>query len=111
MNHPIYKQLDNFSEYRSESNNLESISKFIRESPHPKEEEILKYLLKGEKYISMMGILWDVIDKETRIGYTSWFTDEVWTWRSDLPYYIRKYHLQLSEEFLIYLENKNWGIE
>jgi hypothetical protein len=109
---PVYKPLGNFIELQAfDLADAISIHDAICESPHEKEKEIFEYLEKGERFLSMMGAFHDVIDGKSFSGYDSYSTDGIWNWRSDLPYYIRKYHVRLSDEFMIYLQGKNWGTD
>ena len=111
---PVYKPLGNFIELGAfDLTDATSIHDAVRKLPHEKEKEVLKYLEKGKTYISMMGLYFDIVDKNHKsiTGYGSFITDGIWEWRDDLIYYIRKYHVRLSDEFMIYLEDKNWGTD
>lgn len=54
----------------------------------------------------------DVIDSSKgTAGTPTVYTDGKWIWPGDLAYYVKNYHLELPQEFLDYMQEKNWTID
>ena len=78
-----------------------SILDAFRNVPADNEEQVVAYLEAGVALIDIMEACHDVITGDRYIvGCSSVFTDGLWIWRKDLPYYVRRYHLELDAEFL-----------
>lgn len=72
-----------------------------RETREPDEDRIVQYLRDGEELFSAVGTVGDILGSDERIlGGDSVFTDGEWIWRGDLCFYLSRYHVRLSEEFL-----------
>jgi hypothetical protein len=106
------KRLDLFLEFKDYfPYEARSIIEFLQNDPVIDEDKVTKYLNAGKTIISMMQWLSDVIDKQTSIGPCGYKTDGIWIWRSDLSYYVSKYHLKLNDEFLQYIKAKNYLLD
>lgn len=105
------KSIGFFKELSHGLENGESLKEDISNNPQVNEDSIVKYLENGIIYCISPGLVYDVLDeKRGIIGSLSTLTDGKWIWPSDLSYYVRKYHVKLNEEFLLYMENNNWTI-
>ena len=75
-------------------------------------DKIVRYLSDGIALIISPGIVDDVIEKKKGLAGTSTvYTDGKWIWPGDLAYYVKNYHLELPQEFLDYMIEKNWTID
>lgn len=48
-------------------------------------------------------------DDQKPITVLEILTDGVWTWPSDLPYYVETYHAQVPEELIVHASNMGWA--
>jgi hypothetical protein len=69
--------------------------------------KILNYLRQGEEISITFGFDRDLFTNEL-ICPPNDVTDGVWHWSTILPYYIEKYNITISEEFVIHMESNNW---
>lgn len=37
-------------------------------------------------------------------------TDGIWVWPGELPYYVKKYHIQLEPEFIKTMQKNEWTV-
>jgi hypothetical protein len=88
-----------------------SIREFIRDSPAPDEELIVRYLESGRIEDTCLGNFTDVVDPNgKRDLHPHGFNDGVWEWRGDLAYYVKTYHLQLPDEFIEHMRQNDWKV-
>lgn len=73
--------------------------------------KLVEYLESGVAICVAPGLVWDVID-ESKGGIRNLeiLTDGEWAWPSDLAYYIREYHVTLSEDFMEHVKRNEWTI-
>ncbi len=75
-------------------------------------DKIVRYLNDGKALIISPGLVDDVIDSSKgTAGTPTVYTDGKWIWPGDLAYYVKNYHLGLPQEFLDYMQEKNWTID
>ncbi|WP_129749991.1 hypothetical protein [Flavobacterium beibuense] len=72
--------------------------------------KIILYLQQGVAISYWMGVFTDVFNNK-QIDYVYYSTDGVYIWPSYLSYYITNYGMHLPEEFLEFLEKKNYSIQ
>ncbi|MFF4596375.1 hypothetical protein [Amycolatopsis sp. NPDC001319] len=79
-----------------------SIFEVICRNRAPCESNVVAYLQGGHFLIAIMEGTSDVIanDGSGVSGGSSLMTDGVWVWRLDLPYLVKKHHLELDPEFV-----------
>ena len=78
-------------------------------APEPDEEQICDYLRKGPCLAVASARMQDIFQpSETIPTGLAFQTDGVWTWRSDVPYYVGRYHARLPEEFLAHGRTLKW---
>ncbi|BDI29296.1 hypothetical protein CCAX7_13470 [Capsulimonas corticalis] len=98
-----------FSEFEDNDSSNSSIAKFISTEEMLNEIDIVNYLENGIPLIVCPGPASDLIEpKNGIIGTRHILTDGVWMWRSDLQYYVRKYHLVLPAEFIQHMYEQEW---
>ncbi|MBR6404353.1 MAG: hypothetical protein IKS48_13305 [Eubacterium sp.] len=74
--------------------------------------KIVKYLIDGKALIISPGLVDDVIDSSKGpAGTPTVYTDGKWIWPGDLAYYVKNYHLELPQDFLDYMKEKNWTVD
>jgi hypothetical protein len=72
-------------------------------------ERITSYLRAAPVYATVPGLVSDVLDPEERvIGPLRYLTDGEWAWRSDLAYYVERYHCRVPAEFVQHIRGRNW---
>ena len=105
------KPLGNYREFAHGDPNGESLRDHLSKVEQEHEAQIIAYLQSG--YITAVAacIVQDVLDESIKlpVGFYQQ-TDFVWSWYSDLAYYVKTYHLTLPEEFTEHLKAKNWEI-
>ena len=75
-------------------------------------DKIVKYLIDGKALIISTGLVDDVIDSSKGpAGTPTVYTDGKWIWPGDLAYYVKNYHLELPQDFLDYMIEKNWTVD
>lgn len=88
---------------------IASLQAIRQDVPHPYEDKILLYLEAGTVFGVMPGIEEDVLAFPPQvIGLTRVLTDGVWAWPEALTYYVRRYHINLPEEFVVYMRLHKW---
>ena len=94
--------MKNVCEIRELSNNdsAKSIHELVRETAQPWEEKAVAYLKKGTLGAVAPAILFDVISGERIPMPLTTMNDGEFFWRSDLVYYVEKYHIELPSDFL-----------
>ena len=102
----MYKQLGFFKELNYGDGSGGTLSELIQDTPHEWENEIVDYLSTQEPFIVSLGISYDVFYPDKIIGAPNIFTDGVWYWSEDLPYYIKNYHVKLPDEFIEYVKKQ-----
>lgn len=61
---------------------------------------IINYMKKCKVGAIAPAIITDIIDKETIIPELYMMNDGIYTWRSDVIYYVEKYDMELPEDFI-----------
>jgi hypothetical protein len=88
-----------------------SIRDAISPRPFDHELEIISYLGNGIPLVDIMEATIDVVaGNEYIAGGSSIVTDGVWIWRLDLPYYVGRYHLKLSDEFMSHANQMEFNV-
>jgi hypothetical protein len=76
----------------------------IQNQALPNEQMIIDYLNGGYVLLDVPETATDVVaGKERIVGGPSLVSDGTWVWRLDLAYYVGKYHLSLSADFIEHL--------
>ena len=75
-------------------------------------DKIVGYLNDGIALIISPGLVNDVIDiSKGPAGTPTVYTDGKWIWPGDLAYYVKNYNLELPQDFLDYMVERNWTID
>lgn len=70
---------------------------------------ITDYLESGVLFIACPGLARDALSANKEIiGTLGILTDGVWAWPADLSYYVNKYKVGLSLDFLEHMKRNNW---
>ncbi|WP_326837412.1 hypothetical protein VSH64_21385 [Amycolatopsis rhabdoformis] len=79
-----------------------SVFEVISRNRDPHESNLVAYLQGGRYLMYIMEGTRDVIanDGSGVSGGSSLMTDGIWVWRLDLPYLVKKHHLELDPEFV-----------
>ena len=72
--------------------------------------EILGYLREGKIKGMIMGFVPDLLSESKIRIPASILTDGEWCWTEDLIYYVEKYNLRLSEEFVRHMKKNEWKV-
>lgn len=71
------------------------------------DNEIIKYLKDGI-WLNKARMIYKCPLEEKYTVTPIIYTDGEWLWTSELIYYYENYHVNISEEFLAYLEQRNY---
>jgi hypothetical protein len=100
----FYEELDAGSSFSQGS-----IHEVRSDAAQPEEDLLAGYLDQGHPLIDFTETTRDVVDGVERIiGGSSLRSDNIWTWRIDLSYYVRKYHLKLPTEFVDHVRSRGF---
>jgi hypothetical protein len=88
----------------------QSIRDVMADVPQQNEQQIIEYLRKGILFIGCPGVAMDALDPSLVAGSPHTFTDGVWAWPGDLPYYVERYHVRLPNDFVIHMERNRWQV-
>lgn len=73
--------------------------------------KVCQYLNSGAVIVECCGTTIDVINSDNGVaGVPSLLTDGVWVWPGDLSYYVKKYNIKLSDDFISTLKQNNFNI-
>lgn len=86
-----------------------SLVELVSNTPQPDQSRIVDYLRRsGLLLIGCPGVVGDVLDETAGlIGSPNIMTDGVWAWPEDLPYYVERYHLALTSEFIEHVQTRS----
>lgn len=88
-----------------------SIAGFIADQPHEDEGRILAYLHAGFRYGGSDYAEFDVLDPRSgTLVALGDKTDGIYTWPVGLAYYVEKYHVRISEDFLRHMAAAGWAV-
>lgn len=100
-----------FRELKSGSPDDPSLKDSVRASGGRDEHKLVRYLQAGKVLMASPGIVRDVLDPQAGIiGPLEIRTDGAYAWRSDLAYYVEKYHVVLPAEFLAHVQTNGWSV-
>lgn len=71
-------------------------------------KKICNYLKSGTVIVACFGISKDIFDENKISGNQSLLTDGKYVWSDDLAYYVKEYGLQIDNDFLEYMKEKEW---
>ena len=84
-----------------------SMKDHLEPQAYPYEQEIAQYLEEcGESYVTSPKIHKDVFTGESTGIWENSAIDDEYMWPTCLPYYVRKYHLRLDNDFENYILKK-----
>jgi hypothetical protein len=106
----ILKRVGFFRELRHGLPSGPSLREAVRASRTTAEiPRIVSYLESGALFIACPGLVRDALEECGQvIGSPHVRTDGVWAWPSDLPYYVRRYRVELPKEFVKHMEENGW---
>ena len=96
------KLLGFWNEYRDRFGNKSLVEENFNDNPYQNIDRILDYLSKGFPLGGLRTMGEDLKDGE-HIGPLISYTDGEWFWTTEYMFYIKKYHLKIDPEFLVYL--------
>lgn len=108
------KALGFFKEFEVGKNDASdrSMIDVLRVAPGWREDEVVSYLESGIPLVDIMESTVNALGGAAHIrGGSSIMTDGTWVWRLDLAYYVRNYHLQLDEDFLMHASGAGFRIK
>jgi hypothetical protein len=96
--------------YSEETDN--SIKPFINtETDKVLIDKVCKYLDSGVVIMECCGTTIDALNESNGIaGVPSLLTDGVWVWPGDLSYYVKKYKIKLTDDFMSTLKQNNFNV-
>jgi len=105
------KRVGNYKELKHGDKQGESLYELMSAVPCLNEDKIISYLKSGRVFCASASLVYDVLSKdEIIIDELYILTDGVWSWSSDLAYYIKKYHIDIDKNFICHMENNAWTI-
>jgi hypothetical protein len=100
-----------FRELRHSKPDGPSLKDSLRAGPQLYEENIIRYLRAGKVLMMAPGVVSDVLDPSKGIITSlSIVTDGRFAWRSDLAYYVERYHLALPNNFVAHMRDNGWAV-
>src|SRR5665213_1855548 len=88
---------------------LPSLRDWLSDEPNPNEGDVARYLETAPAYSGVGKTVGDVLDPNAKVVlFPGTRTDGAYLWPSELPYYVRKYHLKLPPDFLERIASLNW---
>jgi hypothetical protein len=88
-----------------------SLKQSISSSQHPEKQKIINYLRSGICFIFSPGLVTDVLsESEEIISSLRILSDGTWAWPNCLIYYVDEYNVNLPDEFIDFMKNRNWMI-
>lgn len=81
----------------------EYIRGITSDKPMKDKSKILQHLRSGTVTAAAAGHARDVFSGEVIDGELTYQTDGIYEWRSDIPYYVDKYNMQLNKDFVEYV--------
>lgn len=89
-----------------------SIWDHIKSEPYQQEEKIINYLDSGVVIVACGGCIQDIINPDNGMaGCPDLKTDGIWFWSGELSYYVRRYHIKLSDQFISTMIENNWIVD
>ena len=90
-----------------------SIMKALDDPYNPEEIEwMCAYLDMGIPLAICCGTSQDIVHPENGVdGIPSMLTDGIWVWPGDLSYYVNRYKVRLSEEFIAHMRENDWQVK
>lgn len=83
----------------------------VRDWGEKDERKLIAYLKKGAVLFLCLGLARDVLDETAGFTHSPHIlTDGVWAWPGDLRYYVKKYHVELPEEFLRHVRDRRYRL-
>ena len=79
------------------------------DTPLVQEDRVVAYLRDAPVVMASPELLTDVLDPSVGIGTLAVHSDGEWTWRSDLAYYVERYHVRLDPDFVVHLAARDWS--
>lgn len=104
-------QVGFFQEMFADSEIRPSLRAFVADTPQPDESKIIAYLKSGVGFSARAEYVSDVLDPSSKPGLLAHLvTDGKYLWRTDLAYYVAKYHVRLQDEFVAYMRSNHWTV-
>ncbi len=101
------KEVGFFAELGEGSKPGPSLRESVRDRREKDERKLIAYLKKGVFLFACPELGRDVLDESARLTLIPHIlTDGVWVWRGDLRYYVKKYHVELPEDFLFHVRSR-----
>lgn len=88
-----------------------SLNSLISDTSSEEEEKIINYLKNGLCMIAASFLEKDILNpSEVIIGVPDILTDGVWAWPRTLAYYVKRYHVVLSSDFVAHMLQNRWTV-
>jgi hypothetical protein len=89
----------------------DSLKDLVGKFSGPHLAEAIKYLKSGHLLVVAPGISRDYLSGDQKIiGSMAILTDGVYAWPKDIAYYIEKYQIGMSNEFLEHMKGQKWVV-
>jgi hypothetical protein len=100
-----------FRELRHSKADGPSLKEAVRSSAASHEDNLLKYLRAGKVLMMAPGVVSDALEPSKGIiASLSILTDGRYAWRSDLAYYVERYHVALPDDFVAHMRDNSWTV-
>lgn len=87
-----------------------SLKNAVNKLNFEKPELIILYLQSAKLLAASPGLVKDVLGDGEIIDSLCIYTDGVWSWPSDLVYYVEKYKVALPSDFIKHMETVSWAV-
>lgn len=75
----------------------------------PEEGRIVQYLRAGSSLMASPTLVGDALDQSKDVLIPlEILTDGIWSWPSDLAYYVENYHVELPADFVRHMQEQDW---
>lgn len=79
--------------------------------PYADKDQLVGYLKDGIVWGASPGVVEDAFSDSHEIaGTTSIRTDDVWWWRDDVAYYVKKYDIELPTDFVNWVRSQEYQL-
>lgn len=107
----MLKPVGFFRELRHGMRTGPSLAESVRSEAASDEDKIVRYLQLSPTFAASGPMVDDALDPSNEaVAPLETATDGQWMWPRDLAYYVEKYHVELPEEFVKHMRNRDWQV-
>ena len=92
-------------------NGEQYLKSVVSYKPYSNEDIILQYLKSGKVVAVAAGMARDILTGQRIKGELVAMSDGVYSWRSDIIYYVERYNMKLYDDFEKYVTTQNKNFE